>query len=401
MRGSNFLPVVLGIALLNGCGGGGSSVGSSNKLATLPRLHYSITDLGAVPITSGKATSSGLTVTQASALTGVDGVAINNVGQVVTTARVDLGSPSPAQAVLYEATSRRPDWSSLGTLGGSASSGYGINNSGQVVGDALLSGNTADHAFLYAGGGLIDLGTLGGNRSTAYAINNVGQIVGVADTQFYVIGQDFPISVQNPGSPHMFLYQNGKMNDMGTISGYNVIPYAINDQGVAVGQALPAPSVTLNPQGTITTLAFTTSNGALSPLPSLGGTSSSAHAINNSGLIVGQSSTPGTNYQLHAVKWQGGQIADLGTLPNGNHSIALGVNSQGDIVGGATAEANSAYDMGFILPHNGTMANLNSLVPANSGWTLLSAYSINDSGQIVGTGIINQTRHIYLLTPAP
>jgi hypothetical protein len=50
---------------------------------------------------------------------------------------------------------------------------------------------------------------------------------------------------------------------------------------------------------------------------------------------------------------------------------------------------------------NGTATDLNSLVNAASGWVLLSANSINDSGQIVGDGIFNGQKEAFLLTPTP
>jgi len=66
----------------------------------------------------------------------------------------------------------------LGTLGGSISYAYGINNSGQVAGWSYLAENSTWHAFLYDGTAKKDLGTLGGSISYAYGINNTGQVVG-------------------------------------------------------------------------------------------------------------------------------------------------------------------------------------------------------------------------------
>jgi hypothetical protein len=47
------------------------------------------------------------------------------------------------------------------------------------------------------------------------------------------------------------------------------------------------------------------------------------------------------------------------------------------------------------------MQNLNDLIPAGSGCVLTYASSINDSGQIAGTGTFDGHQHAFLLTPTP
>ncbi len=70
----------------------------------------------------------------------------------------------------------------LGTLGGSVSLAFGLNDAGQVVGSSYLAGGTTSHACLWEPGqGIIDLGTLGGTQSEARRINNSGWIVGWAE----------------------------------------------------------------------------------------------------------------------------------------------------------------------------------------------------------------------------
>jgi probable HAF family extracellular repeat protein len=70
----------------------------------------------------------------------------------------------------------------IGTLGGTNSYGYGINNSGQVTGYSLTPSG-AFHAFVYsAATGMQDIGTLGGTNSYGYGINDSGQVTGYSLT---------------------------------------------------------------------------------------------------------------------------------------------------------------------------------------------------------------------------
>lgn len=55
----------------------------------------------------------------------------------------------------------------LGTLGGTSSIAFGINNAGRVGGGASLEPNGPLHAFLWYGGHMTDLSTLGGPNSEA------------------------------------------------------------------------------------------------------------------------------------------------------------------------------------------------------------------------------------------
>jgi probable HAF family extracellular repeat protein len=85
----------------------------------------------------------------------------------------------------------------LGTLGGTYSYAYGINDAGQVVGQASTAGNVATHAFIDNGSVMTDLGTLGGTYSSANGINDAGQVVGEPTTA--------------SAADHAFLYYGGVM----------------------------------------------------------------------------------------------------------------------------------------------------------------------------------------------
>jgi len=71
----------------------------------------------------------------------------------------------------------------LGTLGGSWSIAYAINDQNQIAGQAYTRGNRAAHAFRLSDGQMVDLGSLGGSSSWGLAINNSGTVVGYATTR--------------------------------------------------------------------------------------------------------------------------------------------------------------------------------------------------------------------------
>ncbi|MEW6495211.1 MAG: hypothetical protein AB1589_22240 [Cyanobacteriota bacterium] len=125
-------------------------------------------------------------------------------------------------------------------------------------------------------------------------------------------------------------------------------------------------------------------------LGTLGGNDSSASDINDKGVIVGSSQT--SSGTTHAVKWENGAIADLDALGD-NYSYATAINNMGTIIGYSSQG-------GVFVWKNGTLSDLNSLIPANLGWKLNAATDINDLGQIVGYGNFNgHVREAFLLTP--
>jgi probable HAF family extracellular repeat protein len=74
------------------------------------------------------------------------------------------------------------------------------------------------------------------------------------------------------------------------------------------------------------------------------------------------------------------------------------MNASGEIVGDLTA-ASGATDA--FLYEKGMMININSLLPANSGWDLQTANGINNLGQIVGDGLYDGQEMGYVLDTAP
>jgi probable HAF family extracellular repeat protein len=80
------------------------------------------------------------------------------------------------------------------------------------------------------------------------------------------------------------------------------------------------------------------------------------------------------------------------------YSDAYGINDSGSVVGAAHPPDFTA----FYWPGKGSLQDLNTLIPANSGFGYLdSAYGINHAGQIVGYGQLSSgaIQHGFLLTP--
>ncbi|MGH9584487.1 MAG: PEP-CTERM sorting domain-containing protein [Bryobacteraceae bacterium] len=82
----------------------------------------------------------------------------------------------------------------LGTLGGTQSYAYGIDDSGTAVGYSYLAGNIVAHAFVYVNGVMIDLNDLlpigsGWTIGDAYGIDDAGEIaaMGTLDSQSYAL----------------------------------------------------------------------------------------------------------------------------------------------------------------------------------------------------------------------
>jgi len=266
---------------------------------------------------------------------------------------------------------------------GSVTSSYAeaINASGDVAGVATNASSGTTHGFMYYPTGdnrsvAFDLGALpGDNESRAVAINASGQAVGESDNSRGFIYHAFYWNGLSGG---------GMMTNLGTLGGLYSIAYGINASGQVIGSAASAA-------GTGYAFRWSVSGGmtGLGTLP--GGSSSEAHAINDSGQIVGFSTIAAR--ATHAFLYSSA-MSDLGTL-GGSSSRAAAINAAGQVVGSADTAAGAGH---AFLYTGGTMNDLNSLIPAGSGWELQGAAGINDAGQIVGTGTINGQTHGFLLS---
>ena len=294
---------------------------------------------------------------------------------------------------------------------------FGLNDQGQVIGDATFSDGSS-RAFLWQSGmGITDLGVVAGDtNSSALSINDAGQVVGTSQAAG---GQP----------PHGFLWQaNTGMVDLGASAGLSTQATGINQQGVVIGYASSTPD---SSSGNFV-FTYTAKNG-IQPITVPGVPVVDVDAINNSGQMVVRSLnsdnllliTPGTaTVAIHGSGnlISGGVMAmnDSGTVvgyidpSNGDSShgyvwnqttgfvdfgygVSTGINNAGQVVG--VEDLSDGSGMAYLYDH-GTVFNLATLLDASAaGWTNLDPRAINNTGQIAGFGTFDGETEAFLLTP--
>jgi len=304
----------------------------------------------------------------------VSAFAVNQHGQIAGRASTPS---SPTHAFLFSAGLL----TDLGSLPGwTRSRAQGINNRTQIVG--FSAGSPTDiHAFLWSNGQLTDIHPIvsfGGTASFAFAINDAGHIAGDATTSHNV-------------EDHAFLLRNGTVLDLGTLGGTFSASDAVSAADMVVGvSSLPGDAIYH---------AFLW-DGTLLDLGSLGGSYSEAFALNNEGIVAGFSLLPGDTVE-HAFRYRHGILQDLHTPALPANSAAIGINNSGQIVGVGLPTTDDVFTGNIALLWDGDeVIDLNSRIPAGSGWQLYRAAAINDRGDIVGVGNHNGQIRAFLLTSA-
>jgi probable HAF family extracellular repeat protein len=354
-------------------------------------------------------------------------------------------SALPAQEQQHENETRQNySVKGLGTLGGTFAIGEGVNNNGWVVGLANLDGDKNYHAFLWVSGIKTDLGTFGGPNSAAFQVNSRGQVVGNAESSIPDPTGEDPCGNGSKLICSPFLWEHGGMRPLPTLGGLNGFANSINNRGHVVGSAENAlpdttcpvevtfaqskpvlwsedgikelPIIDGDSDGSATAInnrgqvvgfsgdctssphALLWTNGTVTDLGNFGGLLNIATAINNHGQVVGFSNLPGDKFVLRGFVWQNGVMMNLGVFPGDVHSLAIGINDKGQIVGDSCDES---FSCRAFLWQNGTMLDLNSLVHSPDAPFLENGNSINSRGQIAGKTTVQGTpiAEAFLATP--
>ena len=267
----------------------------------------------------------------------------------------------------------------LGTLGGSESDANCVNDSGTIVGSSVVSrldksGRPATHACMWIGGHIVDIGSRFSGDSEAVAINGSGYVVGSYD------------SATKSGSTlsKPFLYYGGGERHVTLLPSRSNVSYAV---AIDKRNRILIRSQ-LKTGGNLYDLYFA---GKLHPINSLYKSTFAALGMNNRDMIAGVTDEP--------VLVSHGHIQVLFTRRSSKSAdgCASAINDQGEVMGDIAS--NFDQDGVASLWFHKLRYDLNYCIPTSTDWELTEATGINKHGQIIGSGYVANTRHMYLLTP--
>lgn len=275
------------------------------------------------------------------------------------------------------------DLGALAPAGGGQA--FGLNNRGDVVGGSFVPG-CCTRPFVWRNGEMIDISPAGTRSGRAVAINAKGTAVlemdgsrvftwrdGVA-TLLPFFGQATDINnddavvggFQAGFFTHAFVFRDGVLHDLGTLGGFNSFAFAINNAGVVVGNSVTAGNSARHP--------FVHENGVMRDIGTLGGNTGTAFDVNDGGTVVGAAQD--ASGRTFAFAWDAASgMRKLLDVPD---SIANAINNRGDVVGtiGLT---------GAFLLSDGELTRLDALPAVQAaGFTAIDPEDINERGWIAG-----------------
>ncbi|MBN1123606.1 MAG: DUF3466 family protein [Sedimentisphaerales bacterium] len=320
--------------------------------------------------------------------------AINNLGQVVGYNEVE----GNRHAFYWDSTDGMID---LGTFEGYASAAWDINDERTVVGHYTSPNGSSyyDHPFIWTEpDGMTGIQypypytDLGYRKGQALGINNQGQIVGYG-------GQG--------GDTYPFIYENGQYTALDHFTYMQSGAYAINEEGRIAGFSRIDVEHLNHTSSEFSGILWDINGDMTIMRPFLAGSTnlaeSFAYDINNQGRVVGTNLSLRTNYDLRTFIWdETNGLIELDAFED-YFSSAVAINESDQVVGyyGQIYDQYYLPEIAFIWDEINGAVDLNTLIDPLTGWTLVSAYDINDYGQIVGMGIFNGQERAYLLNPTP
>jgi probable HAF family extracellular repeat protein len=258
----------------------------------------------------------------------------------------------------------------VGTLGDSYVTVTGLNDLGQVVGQTEAAGG-AIHSYLWSKAhGMFDIGVLPGATSMwTPVINNRVTIAGNAAT----IGGNFD---------HAFRWSPGSgLEDLGGLNPTNIISYAraINDAGMIAGESFSHDHY-------YHAYAWTRSGGMVDIHKSVGDASSSPVAVGARGQVAGNIQYGGN---WHGFVWtRATGMRDIGT-GWGMGSEVTAMSPGGQVTGFITSDDARVY-RAMTWTHDGGLRDLGTL-----GGTWSWGAAANNKGQVVGAALTSGDEDVH------
>lgn len=315
-----------------------------------------------------------------------------------------LGTSLSAPAFAQEYTVTRLDPSSSNT--NTFSSGTSINDKGVVLGSG--SGQfTTDLITIWAPKQTVGTNTyyFGYNRTSPEGINDSGDVVGYGPNNssephgFFNstdLGRGYVNDVNNLGQvagwtyDSLYIWQNGVFDFQPTgYWGSEIL--SINDSGVAVGYWFTDCTVDCYSEVCIFRGDSITLLGSVAP-----NSYAQGYDINNMGQIAGYYCTDVDCTEWRGFLWTEGVYTTIPTL-GGFGSSGNALNDSGIVVG--DSYVGPGVQHAIIFDEANGLRDLNTLIPPGSGWELISASDINNHGQITGIGKIGGLTRAFLLSP--
>ena len=303
---------------------------------------------------------------------------INNSGEIAAVAIVNQATT----VALWHYGGAETDFLTPSSINTTVIYINGFNASDQMVGQDFTSG--AETALTWQNGNGTILPPWSGDiLAGATGLNDFGVIIGFSRSETTTTN---PIHTSY-GPLHALVWTSGVASLLSPLEGDSgAVANAINDSALVVGQSI---STTAAADGSYPSHAVVWTNGVVSSLATVSGAqSSAAWFVNSGGDIAGEVTL--TDDTTHGVLWHKGIAAELGSLTGYNWSQPTAMNDLGQVIG--IVSTNDSFDSYLggvqhaVLWQNGTVTDLNSLLPANDGIVLEGASSINDAGEIIAYG---------------
>ena len=275
-------------------------------------------------------------------------------------------------------------------LGGWVSFGAGVSGNGGSL--SLTSGSLAgDRACRWSlGSGLVSLGTLAGKlQSNAYDASGDGGVI---------VGGSW--SSGDQADLRAFSWSElGGMQGLGVLAG--------GSDSCALSVSADGERVTGFSGSSAGMRAYVWSAaGGMVDLGTLPGHTFSCGAeISGDGAtVVGYSGSFEGGTEVHAARWRGGDVRELGITSGFGYSYALATDATGSVIGGgADHDVCGADPRAFVWIEWMGMIDLNEYLPTVGvdlqGWTLREVTGLSDDGSVaVGNGVLDGVQRGWLVT---